>query len=57
VLLMYQMTIQPVGGGEQFLPVAHTCFNLLDLPKYSTADILRAKLLQAIQQSEGFALI
>ncbi len=51
------MTIQSVAGGELFLPVAHTCFNLLDLPKYSSEDTLRTKLLQAIQQSEGFALI
>merc|ERR1712071_475160 len=28
-----------------FLPVAHTCFNLLDLPEYSTKEKLKFKLL------------
>lgn len=28
------MTIQPTEGGLDYFPVAHTCFNLLDLPKY-----------------------
>jgi len=39
-----------------FLPVAHTCFNLLDLPEYGTKERLKFKLLQAIQQKEGFGL-
>ncbi|KAL3312710.1 putative E3 ubiquitin-protein ligase herc4 [Cichlidogyrus casuarinus] len=52
-----KINIQPSGGGDSFLPAAHTCFNLLDLPKYSTKDLLRTKLLLAIQQTEGFALV
>jgi len=43
--------------GEQYMPVAHTCFNLLDLPSYSDREILRRKLLQAIQHTHGFALV
>ena len=42
---------------EQHLPVAHTCFNLLDLPSYSSREMLRRKLLQAIQHTQGFALV
>ena len=39
------------------LPVAHTCFNQLDLPKYTSLEILKDKLLLAIHEgSEGFAL-
>jgi len=38
------------------LPVAHTCFNLLDLPDYSTKEKLRYMLLKAIQYTHGFGL-
>ncbi|XP_068113476.1 probable E3 ubiquitin-protein ligase HERC4 isoform X2 [Hyperolius riggenbachi] len=51
-----KLIIQPTGGGESFLPVAHTCFNLLDLPKYTSKETLRAKLIQAIDHYEGFSL-
>jgi E3 ubiquitin-protein ligase HERC4 len=47
---------QRTAGGDSYLPVAHTCFNLLDLPLYNTKEKLRYKLLQAIQQTHGFAL-
>lgn len=33
---------------EEKLPVAHTCFNTLDLPEYSTKEKLEMKLRQAI---------
>jgi E3 ubiquitin-protein ligase HUWE1 len=37
------------------LPCAHTCYNQLDLPEYSTAEEMREKLLLAITEgSEGF---
>ncbi|KAK0090592.1 hypothetical protein PV325_010558 [Microctonus aethiopoides] len=48
--------IQPMSD-ERCLPVAHTCFNLLDLPRYQTRERLRYKLLQAIQQTQGFSLV
>ncbi|XP_041645814.1 probable E3 ubiquitin-protein ligase HERC4 isoform X1 [Cheilinus undulatus] len=51
-----KLVIQPTGGGEHYLPVAHTCFNLLDLPKYTSAETLRTKLLQAIDHNQGFNL-
>lgn len=51
-----KVIIQRVNGGDSYLPVAHTCFNLLDLPVYNTKEKLRYKLLQAIQQNQGFAL-
>jgi len=49
--------IQPTCGGEEYLPVAHTCFNLLDLPKYQTKAKLQEKMLTAIQQTEGFGIV
>ena len=43
-------------GGEMPLPVAHTCFNQLDLPEYGDEETLRRKLLLAINETEGFGL-
>ncbi|OXA56991.1 putative E3 ubiquitin-protein ligase HERC4 [Folsomia candida] len=51
-----KMCIQPTGD-ERYLPVAHTCFNVLDLPKYQTKERLKYKVLQAIQHNEGFSLV
>ncbi|KAH8371053.1 hypothetical protein KR093_006003, partial [Drosophila rubida] len=51
-----KIVIQPTEN-ERFLPVAHTCFNLLDLPRYKTKERLKFKLLQAIQQTQGFSLV
>jgi len=52
-----KLVIQSTGGGEEYLPVSHTCFNLLDLPKYKDKETLRSKLIQAIDHNEGFSLI
>ncbi|CAH8660627.1 unnamed protein product [Schistosoma rodhaini] len=52
-----KITIQPNNSGDDFLPVAHTCANLLDLPQYSCKEILAKKLSLAIQQTEGFGLV
>lgn len=52
-----KLVIQPMNVEQKYLPVAHTCFNLLDLPKYTTKERMKAKLFQAIQQTEGFGLV
>nr|XP_033798714.1 probable E3 ubiquitin-protein ligase HERC4 isoform X2 [Geotrypetes seraphini] len=52
-----KLVIQPTAGGESYLPVAHTCFNLLDLPKYTDKETLKSKLIQAIDHYEGFNLV
>lgn len=51
-----KITIQ-MTKDTNFLPVAHTCFNLLDLPDYGTKEKLRYKLLQAIECTKGFGLV
>lgn len=51
-----KLTIQKTGD-PNYLPVAHTCFNLLDLPEYATKEKLKYKLLQAIQGTQGFGLV
>ena len=50
-----KFSIHRVFGDTGLLPQAHTCFNQLDLPAYTTAGELREKLLMAIKEgSEGF---
>ena len=44
-------------GDDQKLPSSHTCFNQLCLPVYSSKDILRNKLLMAIENSTGFGMV
>ncbi|XP_065835558.1 probable E3 ubiquitin-protein ligase HERC4 [Oscarella lobularis] len=39
------------------LPVAHTCFNILDLPHYGSQAVLRDKLILAITHTSGFGLV
>lgn len=57
-IISLKLKIQPVPGGKnnEHLPVAHTCFNLLDLPRYPTKEIMKQKLEQAISFSSGFGL-
>lgn len=51
------MTIQRSHADDVHLPVSHTCFNVLDLPTYSSKEVLKAKLLHAIQYNQGFNLV
>jgi len=45
------------GDDDARLPTAHTCFNHLLLPQYSNVDVLRSKLLTAMDEGgEGFGL-
>lgn len=58
---------EPVDGFQHFAissnknaggyPVAHTCSYTLDLPVYKTFDVLKERLLVAIQNNEGFGLM
>lgn len=43
-------------GDSNSLPSAHTCFNHLILPDYKDYEKLKAKLLKAIENCEGFGL-
>lgn len=50
-------TIQRVDcADDQRLPTASTCFNILKLPTYSSAKVLKEKLLQSIRARAGFDL-
>ena len=35
------------------LPIAHTCYNRLDLPRYADYETLRQKVLFAINEGNG----
>lgn len=39
------------------LPSAHTCFNHFLLPVYKDKEIMKEKLLQALENCQGFGLI
>ncbi|KAH7020935.1 uncharacterized protein B0I36DRAFT_367409 [Microdochium trichocladiopsis] len=49
-------SIRDGGTDEDRLPSTSTCVNLLKLPRYSSAETLRSKLLYAIQSGAGFDL-
>ena len=49
--------IQKSGDDSQRLPTAHSCFNILDLPKYKTKEILRERLKVALRHTVGFGLV
>ncbi|CAN0304825.1 unnamed protein product [Hapterophycus canaliculatus] len=50
-----KFNIHKAFGGSHLLPAAHTCFNQLDLPKYTSEEMTRERILLAIHEgSEGF---
>ncbi|CAI2296936.1 unnamed protein product [Caenorhabditis sp. 36 PRJEB53466] len=49
------VAIQP--SSKESLPVAHTCFNLLDLPNISDEEEMLRRLRISIQHIEGFTLV
>ncbi|CAJ1393567.1 unnamed protein product [Effrenium voratum] len=52
----FDLQVQRNGEGDERLPTAYTCFTLLLLPRYSSAQVMRARLLAAINETEGFGL-
>ncbi|KAJ7218040.1 hypothetical protein GGX14DRAFT_495423 [Mycena pura] len=51
-----RFSIHRAYGESDRLPQAHTCFNQIDLPQYSSYEMLRQQLLLAIiEGGEGFA--
>lgn len=52
-----RIVLQSTAAEEHYLPVAHTCYNMLDMPCYQTKETLRQRLTQAVEQYEGFSLV
>ena len=48
--------IHSSGSGDEHLPTASTCMNMLKLPEYSSAETLSERLLYAISSNAGFEL-
>ena len=44
------------GGNEERLPSASTCMNLLKLPHFKNFEVLKEKLLYAVESGAGFEL-
>jgi ubiquitin-protein ligase E3 A len=56
-LITMGFKISKNGDDDARLPTAHTCFNHLLLPQYSNIDVLRSKLITAMDEGgEGFGL-
>lgn len=56
-LAKLKLIIARNGEDSDRLPTAHTCFNVLLLPEYSTLEKLRNRLLKAISNAKGFGLM
>lgn len=52
-----RLVIARNGPDCERLPTAHTCFNVLLLPEYSSRDKLQDRLLKAISYSKGFGML
>ena len=67
VKFVFAVPREPIDGFQYFAinsnknldsyPVAHTCSCMLDLPAYKTFDVLKERLLVAIQNNEGFGIM
>lgn len=51
-----KLVIARHGTDSERLPTAHTCFNVLLLPEYSSKEKLEDRLLKAINYSKGFGM-
>ena len=40
----YKHTVTTMGGNDQTLPQAHTCFNQIDLPPYTKKEAMRKRI-------------
>ena len=49
-------TLHLVEVDTNNLPKAHTCFNRLDLPPYTSEEKMSEKLTQAVEETCGFAV-
>ena len=54
----YRISLRHVNYDESYLPVAHTCTRVLDMPDYSSCEALKEKLEVALQNADGgFAIL
>ena len=46
----FKITKYSCDNSDLYLPLSHTCFFTIDLPAYSTKEVLKNKLLYAVTQ-------
>lgn len=51
-----KFTIELIAGDANRLPMSHTCFNRIDIPRYSSKEQMEQKLPIAIMQTTGFSM-
>lgn len=56
-LARLKLIIARHGPDTDRLPTAHTCFNVLLLPEYSSKEKLKDRLYKAIKYSQGFGML
>jgi len=56
-LAKLKLTIAKNGADSERLPTAHTCFNVLLLPEYSSKEKLNGLLMKAIKECKGFGML
>lgn len=49
--------VQRNGGGDERLPGSSTCYGRLLLPEYSCKEVLRERLVKAVEEGLGFGMI
>ncbi|CAG9859046.1 unnamed protein product [Phyllotreta striolata] len=52
-----KLVVAKNGPDSDRLPTAHTCFNVLLLPEYSSKEKLKDRLVKAINYSKGFGML
>ena len=45
------------NANDEKLPTSHTCFNQLLIPDYSRKEIVRSKLITAVENATGFGMV
>eukprot|EP00163_Fabomonas_tropica_P003354 TRINITY_DN12848_c0_g2_i1.p1 TRINITY_DN12848_c0_g2~~TRINITY_DN12848_c0_g2_i1.p1 ORF type:complete len:3091 (+),score=552.10 TRINITY_DN12848_c0_g2_i1:91-9273(+) len=46
----HALSMSATTSADHYLPISHTCFFSLELPRYSSAEVMRSKLLYAITE-------
>ncbi len=50
------ISINKMPASTDYLPVAHTCFSVIDLPEYTSKEKLTLLLDKAIKEGKGFSV-
>lgn len=45
-----------MSGCKDYLPVAHTCFSIIDMPEYTSKDKMERMLWRAVKEGKGFTV-